>query len=349
MSGRICFNPGIAALRRAFGRPSADLETVAAECITIAPSIRTYIPPARFLPGQLDRLRGVAFAPQGEVVDSLRGDFECDQPATLALCFRHVDLFDGVLYCGGATRHLRIREHRAPAYRRPTELVQGALYESWGGNRWFGCWLADDCLTYTLAERFGTPVTTSQATGHATDYAARLGLAPRHVRDVHFDELILFSDLAQNPHKARRAITAREKLVADRQHHRHPGVFLLRGKGGEQRKLLNERAIAERLARDRGLRVVDPSASTLDEIIDACAGADVVAGLEGSQLVHGLITMPDDAVMLAIQPPDRVVSFLKMSTDRQGQAYAFVIGEGDSDGFTANVDEIERTLDLAMR
>ncbi|WP_245571232.1 hypothetical protein [Neorhizobium alkalisoli] len=49
---------------------------------------------------------------------------------------------------------------------------------------------------------------------------------------------------------------------------------------------------------------------------------------------------------MVIQPPDSVVSVLKTTTDRQGQNFAFVVGEGDQNSFVADVNDIERTLDL---
>jgi len=48
-----------------------------------------------------------------------------------------------------------------------------------------------------------------------------------------------------------------------------------------------------------------------------------------------------------IQPPTRAVSVLKLLTDRQGQDYSLVVGEGNDEVFDACAGEIERTLDLA--
>jgi capsular polysaccharide biosynthesis protein len=345
----ISFHPGIQALRKAFGRPWPDLEAAATDRWTIAPAVRRHVAPARFLPGQLDRVRGVDFGSRDEVVASLRGGFDCTESETLGFHLRDIELVDGVLYAPGAIRHLRGRRRRSPIHRTPTEVTRGALYESWVGNRWFGNWLLDDCLTYRLAERFGMPVTTApRAAGHMARYERLLGIAPRRVDAVRFEELIIFGDLSHNQHKAARADQLRTRLTGASRPEPHAGVFLLRGEHGQRRVLRNEQAIAETLRRDRGFRIMDPMASTADELIAACAGAQVIAGVEGSHLVHGIMVMPPGAVLFVIQPPGRVLSVLKMTTDRQGQVFAFVIGEGPTDDFTARWDEIDRTLDMAL-
>ena len=104
--------------------------------------------------------------------------------------------------------------------------------------------------------------------------------------------------------------------------------------------------IAEKLERDRGFRILDPSNATVAEIVEACAGARVIAGIEGSQMAHGMMIMPEDATLLAIMPPDRVVSVMKIPTDRQGQGFAAVIGEGVAEAFRVSWDEVAGTLDL---
>lgn len=337
------------AMNRALGRSPADLELAATERWTIAPPTIRKVPPARSLPGQLDRLRGVAFGTVEEIVHSLRGGFDTHEPETLGFRVRGADLVDGVLYAARGVRHLRPRDRRAPAYLTPARIATGALYESWVGNRWFGNWLSDDCLTYSLAARFGTPVTTSaDLSGHRRAYEAMLGIHPERITSAHFEELIFFRDLSHNAGKAVRAAQARRRLIGRRPEAAPlPGVFLLRGDTGEQRVLTNERAIAEGLAIRRGFEVIDPASASVDRIVDACSRARVVAGVEGSHLVHGLVVMPRDATLLVIQPPDRVVSVLKMMTDREGQTFAFVVGKGSLQAFEASLDEIERTLDLA--
>lgn len=350
--------PVRAAPRRAFSlRPTAtmaarllrgsppDIAAAAVEQWQIAPGTTLEVRPAKVLPGQLERIVRAEFASLGEVVQHFRGGFGSRQSATLGYRLKNVLLHDGVLYAAGAARHLRQRSRYRPLALAPREEAGMALYESWLGNRWFGNWLSDDCLTYRLAETAGIPFTTHWPVGHLPQYERALDMLPARGTSALFRDLVVFDDSAHNDHKRQRAEAMRRRLVRA-PGERHPGTFLLRGTSGDARVLAGERRIAEHLAVKRGFQVLDPSHADLTEIVRACGGARVVAGVEGSHLVHGLVAMPPDACAFVIQPPRRAVSALKLLTDRQGQDYALVVGEGTNDAFTADIDEIERTLDL---
>ena len=97
-----------------------------------------------------------------------------------------------MLYGAQAVKHLRLRERRCrPIWCRPRSHA-ARCSESWVGNRWFGNWLSDDCFTYPLAAAYGDLVTSSLVrTGHVPDYEDRLGIEPRRIDRVHFEELIL--------------------------------------------------------------------------------------------------------------------------------------------------------------
>lgn len=327
------------------GRSRPDVNAAAVEKWQVSPESRSLVRSAKVLPGQLERIAGAEFGTIEDVVRQFRGDFEGRQEATLGYRLKDVLLHDGVLYGTGAERHLRRRSRYFPAAIAPREETRMALFESWLGNRWFGNWLSDDCLTYRLAEQAGLPFTSRPSSGHMAGYESALDIRPARGGSAFFRELILFDDAPHNLGKRSRAEAMRRRLVRD-PGGRHPGVFLLRGRTGDPRVLLNERRIAEHLAEHRGFRVLDPSRASVEEITRACGGARIVAGVEGSHLVHGLVAMPPDGCAFVIQPPLRAVSALKLLTDRQGQDYALVVGEGTNDAFTANIDEIERTLDL---
>ncbi|EZP83858.1 hypothetical protein NRB_34610 [Novosphingobium sp. 11B] len=343
---RPSIRPTLQGLSRLFGRKPDDIVVRASDRWEVAPGGAVYVKPALMLSNQIERIRGAEFATVAEVVRDFRGGFDVPQNPTMGYAFRKALVLDGVLYAGAATRHLRPRAGRRPLGMVRRVAGRSAFYESWVGNRWFGNWLSDDCLTYRLAEGAGVPMATLPAKGHQPDYERRLGMAATRAGAVLFDELVVFDDVPHNDHKRRRADDLRRRLVGhDRSGHR--GVFLLRGTTGDRRVLGNERQVAEHLAARHGFRVLDPSNATLEEIVDACAGAQVVAGVEGSHLVHGLVMMPAKARALVIQPPSRAVVALKLLTDRQGQDYSVVVGTGGDDVFYADTDEIDRTLDLA--
>lgn len=344
----ISLNPFITQLRRRLGPALPDLLARAADRWVIDPGGPWPVPAAIALPGQADRIARTEFTPLDNVLRSFAGGFDAEEGPTMGYRLRDVDLVDGVIYAGGTSRQLHARGRRHLWYRRPKTLAPAALYESWLGNQWFGNWLNDDCLAYPLAKGAGRPVTTAPqpAGGHVADYEARLGMQPDRITDAHFDELVLFDDLPNTEDKQRRAGALRDRLLAGVAPRRHPGVYLLRGRSGELRLLENERDLADRLARDRGFQVLDPVTASVAEILAACGNADVVAGVEGSHLVHGIVSMRPGAALLVIQPPDRVVAALKTMADRNGLRFAYVVAEGAGGKFRLPWQELALTLDL---
>ena len=344
------FRPLAGAIRKFMGRSLPDITALATDRWEVSPATLVHIPPAMSLPGQAERIQGTEFATIEHVVRVLKGGYDVREAPTMAYRVADVDLADGVLFAPGAQRHLRPRRARSLSYTVPREAMRGAMYESWTGNRWFGTWLSDDCLSYRLAEAEDLPVATSlvEDWSHQPIYESLLGMAPRRLDAVHFDEVVVFDDLPNNAGKAARAADMRARLLSGRDLAPARGVFLLRGRTGARRVLVNERQIADRLATEYGFLILDPSTSSLDEIAAACGQARIIAGVEGSQLFHGLVMMPHDATVLIIQPPDRTVAIIKSMTDRQGQGFAFLVGNGGLDGFTAEWSEVAQTLDMIL-
>lgn len=320
----------------------------AEEISTISSSENYRFPPAIHLPHQIGRIRRTIFGDINQTILALTSNSDERIGPTLCARFKDVILHDGVLYKKGAALHLRPRSRRLPSLRRPPTIRSGAIYDSWNGLRYFGNWLIDDCETYRLAETVGRPVTIHMETsGHRQQYEHRLGIAPLRTDFAHFSELFLFQDMPNSASKRARAADQRQRLLATIPRvDPHPGVFLMRGKTGTARVLINEEALAETLAERYGFRVLRILDHPVEELIKACAGAKVLVGVEGSQLVHALAVMPPGGTVLALIPPDRVTAALKLMTDRLGLNFAFVIGEGATSGFHINLNEIEATLEL---
>lgn len=344
----ITLRPGWHRLRRILGRPVADIAARAVERIELWPAEERAFPPAILIPGMAERITGTEFAGLDDTLAALAGGRPALVPPTMAWRLRHVDLIDGVLYAAGGERHLRPRTRRAlPFARRPVPDPGGVLTESWSGNRWFGNWLMDNCVAYPLHAGLGEPLTTAPpGTGHVPRYEEVLGIRARRVTAARFDTLTLVDDLPQNGGKFARAAAMRARLLAGRDPAPLPGVWLWRGQTGDRRVMMNEDDIAGRLARDHGFRVLEPPRMTVDALIDACAGAQVVAGVEGSHLVHGIAVAPPGAAVLTIHPPDRVTTALKVFTDRLGQHFACVVAAGNQHAFRADWGDVARTLDL---
>jgi capsular polysaccharide biosynthesis protein len=123
-------------------------------------------------------------------------------------------------------------------------------------------------------------------------------------------------------------------------------VFILRGAAGSRRILRNELEIAERLRDRRGFTIVDPAKQDVPAIVQACAGAGIVVGIEGSALIHGFLVLESGGGVLVLQPPNRFSAINKDLTDRDHQQFGFVVGLPRGDDFWIDPDEVDRTLDL---
>lgn len=328
------------------GLGSGEMAAAADEQWQVAPGEVRPVPPVIILPGQAERITRTEFTTLPLLIKSLAGDPAEQIAPTTAYRLSDVDIVDGVLYAHGVSVHLRERRHRM-ALGHLEAIDSGALYETWVGNRWFGNWLLDDCLTYRLAADAGQPVTTMPARGgHVPRYEELLAISQRRIGDAHFDQLVLFDDHANNSDRIARAQDMRQRLLTPAAPAGPEGVFLLRGRSGDQRLLLNEAEIARHLADEHGFRIMFAEDHSVDELADACRSARIVAGVEGSQLNHGIAAMPPGGTLLTLQPPDRATTAMKLLTDRWQQRFAMVVGQGEAQAFHIAWDEVARTLDL---
>lgn len=340
------FRPLLNRLRARARLPAPDFLSRAAETWEVSPAETLRFPPALVAPGHLDRITGTMFGDHAETIHALTADHDGRIEPTRGYRFRDVDLVDGVLYHGPAEHHLRARRGRGLLARRPDLSISGALYECWSGNRWFGNWLMEDCTAWPLAADLNPVTTAPPGKGHVPRYEAILDMTPARIGDAHFNELVMFDDRPNTASRRARAAAMRGLLARGRDSTPHPGVFLMRGQTGDARILENEAELADRLATLRGFRVMFPERHSVDELLDACAGARVIAGVEGSQLVHGLAVMPPGGMLLTIQPPDRTTAAMKVMTDRLDQRFGLVVATGDMHRFRAEGDDLLRVLDM---
>ncbi|HEY4188602.1 MAG TPA: glycosyltransferase family 61 protein [Polyangia bacterium] len=339
--------------RRILKAEARSLFEVADRQWEIAPKQETTTPPAYCLPNQLDRIVDWIFS-QGHPRQVVAGGTHAVHAATRAFLLKDAYLIDGVIYKGNATAYLHHRIKRVPQLDVEHVIDRGSVYSTFPGNRYFGQWLMDDCVTYPLAAAEGTPVSTAQPIarhspgreGHTPGYEQRLGMRPSRLASAYFRELVIFDDVGQNESKRARWGALGQKLVAPLDVKPHPGVFIIRGGTGERRVLKNELEIAEHLRAKRGFRVVDVREADVATLIQTCAGAQTVVGVEGSHLIHGIVLLPEGGSVLTLQPPKRFCPILKDLTDRDRQNFGFVLGTPEGDDLVVDVTEVERTLDL---
>jgi hypothetical protein len=343
--------PVIDRLRKLARRPQRPLAELAARAWEVAPAHAASSPPALFLPDQWERVAAFSeFSSREGDLRKVRGGVEVRHGATRAFLLRDAFLIDGVLYKGEASLHLHARTTRLPRLRVDEEIERAALYCTFGGNRYFGQWLMDDCASYPLAVAEGKPLTTAQpVNAHTPGYESWLEMQPVRKSAVHLGEVVIFEDIGQNPNKGARFRAMGDKLRARVTPRPHPGVFIVRGATGMRRVLQNEMEIAERLRDRRGFTIVDPVKADVPAIVRACAGAEIVAGVEGSGLMHGILTLEAGGGLLVLQPPQRFSAIYKDLTDRDGQQFGFVVGHARGGDFWIDPQEVERTLDLYPR
>jgi hypothetical protein len=331
-----------------------ELKSLADKTWDIAPGETTVSPPAFFLPNQLERVTGweaKRFYPYVHPGPTMAGGIRMEQGPTRGYLLKDVWLIDGALYKGRASHWLSLKPRPWPGISIDHEIERGATYCTQNGSTWFGTWLMEDCATYALACDEGVPVTIAPSSRYPLftqqqAYEDWLGMQPLRTRGAYFHELVLFEDTSNNRSRHQRYRAMGDKLLSHVDPTAHPGVFILRGSDGDLRLLRNELEIAEHLRRHRGFRVIDPMHSDVPGIVAACAGARVVIGVEGSQLVHGVNVLQPGCALLALQPPNRFVSYYKYLTDRDHQHYGFVVGVPEGNGFRIDIEEVERTLDL---
>jgi hypothetical protein len=342
------------ARKRLAHQAEVNLKSLAVKCWEVAPGGPSYSPPAFFLPNQMERVTGweaKRFFPSEHPSRTMEGLGALIQGPTRGYLLKDVWLVDGALYKDNASFWLSLKPTAFPRIIVEHEIDRGAVYCTQNGNTWFGTRLMEDFPTYPLACDEGVPVTTAPSTrfpvsAQTLAYEEWLDMKPFRLNGAFFRQLVLFDDTSNNQSRHQRYRAMGEKLLSHVTYADHPGVFILRGGDGDLRLLRNELELAEHLRRTRGIRILDPLKSDVPTIVAACAGARVVIGVEGSQLVHGVNVLQRGGSLLVLQPPNRFVSYYKFLTDRDQQNFAFVVGTPEGDGFRIDIQEVERTLDL---
>jgi capsular polysaccharide biosynthesis protein len=227
--------------------------------------------------------------------------------ATVAHHFEDVRVLDGDLYGAKGWAPLRNSSKRL-LYRSDQEVdIESALMVSTlYGVRYFGHWVRDDLPRHLVAEDLALePLAVhAQLTRFQAALLEHLKFDQRAVTSARIKKLVLVEDVGQNVYKAQRYARLKQLATQDIEVAQHPGIFILRGTGGEQRSLLNEDELAESM-RALGLQVVDPQSMTPQRMVALSAGAETVVSVEGSQVMNAVLWMPAGARLVLLQPPAR--------------------------------------------
>jgi hypothetical protein len=229
-------------------------------------------------------------------------------------------------------------------------LEEGVLVGTCAGATWFGHWLEDEVPQHLLGSSYGTPLTAPRKPySHESGYLTALSLrTPMEIGTGRIGSLVVIEEFAQNPHKTARFAEMRRRLAASATGSEK--VFLFRGDSGTPRRMVNERELAERLSVE-GFRVVEIGRASFEEIVEACRGASVVVGVEGSHLAHALFLMGDYGTLLILNPPYQVhTTVADIGVFCRLNSGMFVCQEtGISGEFFADIEEVLGFLERLLR
>ena len=334
-----------AVLRRIFRQPAHYVD-VAERSWSLAPSVTLAGRPAIFLDDELERVRAVQedTTMQAEMA-RLAGGAKLHVQTTAHL-FKNVRLQGGRLFKGAMSHrisHLVDSSSRAEHVEIESAVVASTLL----GSLYFGHWMRDDATLQIAARPLGATINVArQDYSHAAGYRELLSLSERRVSRATFRELILLDDWGHNLDKRRRFAELRATFRGSVPLAGNERIYVRRGRatGARGRDLANGIEV-ERFLKAREFVTVDPDSMSPIEIARIANGARLVVGLEGSHLGHAIYPIADDGTLLVLQPPLRFNNPYKDVSDSLGLHYAFTVGDPTEDGFSIDLDRLDRLLD----
>lgn len=337
-------------LRRIRAGRGSVLRDLSDQSITLSPGGTFRLPPAIHLPGQVEKIKGLSpWRPEPAERLSTAGGVVEREPS-IAFAVSEVDVVGAYAYAGASKSLVGYGAERLLT-EGPSERIdeEATLVTSHNGARWFGCLLLDD-FTFEVADDLPALHLRAEAKQYPQEsgYRAALGLGrPRLAANARVRRLWFFAEPAIGDHRADRYRILRARLRESVQSGASGprGVYLRRGQTGDLRILSNE-AQVERALADLGFDILDPTELSVEEIVRRSMDAEIVAGVEGSQLSHGIFSVADEGTFLVLQPPTRFALAYKDFTDPLGMRCAFVVGDQDGEGFTVDLGDLQRTLDL---
>lgn len=332
--------------KRLLSTPSIAEKAI--EIMEICPVETGEKPAALYLQGQLEKVRSVQeetneFQERSRIVAGT-----IKHEATIAYNIKQAAIINGVVYCDGArVQKVYERENLLPHHLKQ-HIGNIAIASSVIGNRYFGHFIAEDACTGMMAKDFSQVAwvqTEQPRSDHALRYLDIYQLPYREIRTAYLDNAWLFQDFAMNSHKRKRMAIMRQKIRQLPGKNNNHKVFFRRRGSGVHRGFVNEQDIEETLAK-QGFTIIDVTCESADSIIEKTKDAAIVMGVEGSALMHGILSMSPEGALICIQPPYRFNNVLKDHTDAIGLHYGFVVGEGTKDSFTVDERELLQTVDF---
>lgn len=313
----------------------------------IAPPEERSGPAGIVLPGQLEKVTKPGFGtdPRHEI-ESFLG---ARRPiaATMRYEVRNALLYRSDIYHRGHRKFFNVHKTIHNTNRDVEHHASVIVRSSMVGCHFFGHWLTDDCVTPLIDCEPGQELfMPSPGWIDKQFYREIFGLNQRELYACTADRLVFFDDIGHNADKVRRQRLRRGQL---RQRIKAQGkdaiVYMKRGHSATSRTLLNEDEVIARLTQE-GVTIVEAEKDGPAKILSTLMDARMLVSVEGSQMAHGMFTIRDGGCFLAIQPPDRFFNTHMDWIHPLDMRYGVLVGDAAEDGFTVNVDDLLRTIDL---
>jgi hypothetical protein len=327
------------------GLKPRELQAACAKSWVLAPAENGRAPPAIYDAEDLGRATG---SPSATTLSQEMNRLTVDTGhhcATTVYLLKNVDVVDGYLY--GARWKTRVLPVKAPlmAAKPQMRLSQGTIACTWNGNLYFGHWLTDDLPLFLAGERIGNPfILERKPYKHEPEYRQLLDIPHHALSRARIDELAVIEDFGQNTYKRKRYEELRKRIAALVPSAGAKRIFISRGVAAEDRVLVNESEL-EAYLQAQGFEVLRPEELTPTQIASRTMGAEMVIGVEGSQLLHALLTLAPGGVICSIQPPFRFVNVIRDYTNCLDMRYATILGHVAEGGFRVQMDGLKRLLD----
>jgi hypothetical protein len=301
---------------------------------------------AIYLDNQLDKIISVP-ANGSRILEyaRIKGEWKEFRP-TIAYLLRSPLLANGCLYKGSMKMPLLKQKERMILFGDCDFLDTAILSSSYVSNVYFCHFIQDELPLILSGQKLGEPITPlRKAYDHEPAYRDFCGLHTRQLTSAKFNELLVIDDISWNDDKVERYEMLRAHIKNLIPASKPVGAFFRRGSSGSLRLLVNEPEVAVFLEK-RGFVILDPQNSSAKVIMEKSMGAQIVAGVEGSQLAPGLLSVKDHGTVLVLQPPNRFNNIYKVVTDALEMSYSFVVGSPADKGFKIDINELGKTLDL---
>jgi hypothetical protein len=264
---------------------------------------------------------------------------------TIAYQLSNVKILDGFLYKQRFRLKFKVeKEPLSNIFGDVERIEEGALVTQWSSNRYFGHWLHDEVPRTFAANDLGLQAYRGgkEKFMHQPGYERLLNLKVETVTRALFSKLVLFSDSTLNPYRIERFQRARSLLydtVGSYQQNRY--IYLSRGvTGAKGRELVNELALIDKL-KGLGFVIVEPEGLSSEQIVEACLGAEIVMGIEGSAIGHGFFSIKDGGIVICIIPEKHFNNAYMDYCSAIGVQYGFLVSRAVPEGFSINLDDVD--------